>query len=91
MSSPRIKIFDAHGQYQASTHDHAAAGALMGLYGEGATVRLGHSKRDIIWTEGEDGDAYECYDLIADAIAAHDQKVDEALEAMAEALGRPLS
>lgn len=73
-ATPRIKIFDRDGVYQASTHDYAAAGALMGLYGEGATVRLGHSKRDIIWTEGTDGSAYECYDLIADAIAAHDAK-----------------
>lgn len=37
MSAPRIKIFDAEGRYQASTHDYAAAGALMGLYGDGAT------------------------------------------------------
>lgn len=74
MATPRIKIFDAEGQYQASTHDYAAAGALMGLYGDGATVRLGHSKKDIIWTEGQDGSAYECYELIADAIAAVDAK-----------------
>lgn len=79
MSAPRIKIFDAHGQFQASTHDYAAAGALMGLYGEGATVRLGHGKKDIIWTEGTDGSAYECYDLIADAISAHDAKAAEAI------------
>lgn len=83
MATPRIKIFDAHGQYQASTHDYAAAGALMGLYGDGATVRLGHSKRDIVWTEGEGGlSAYECYDLIADAIHAHDAKADAAIQKM---------
>lgn len=74
MGTPRIKIFDADGNYQASTHDYAAAGALMGLYGDGATVRVGHSKKDIIWTEGRDGSAYECYELIADAIAAADAK-----------------
>lgn len=85
MATPRIKIFDAEGQYQASTHDYAAAGALMGLYGEGATVRLGHSKADIIWTEGENGSAYECYELIADAIAAHDAEVNAALDRMVNA------
>lgn len=82
MATPRIKIFDADGQYQASTHDYAAAGALMGLYGGGATVRLGHSKRDIIWTEGADGNAYECYELIADAIQKRDAEVDAEIQRM---------
>ena len=82
MGTPRIKIFDAAGKYQASTHDYAAAGALMGLYGDGATVRLGHSKKEIIWTEGQDGEAYTCYELIADAIQAHDAAADARLAEM---------
>ena len=74
MATPSIKVFDASGNYQASTHDYAAAACLMGLYGFGATVRLGHAKKDTIWTEGKDGEAWVDYDLIADAIEQHRAK-----------------
>ena len=80
MSAPRIKVFDASGKYQASTHDYAAASALMGLYGEGATVRLGHAKKDVIWTEGQDGLAADNYDVLAGVIAQRDQQAKENLE-----------
>jgi len=67
-AAPQIKIFDATGKYQASAHDYAAAACLMGLYGDGATIRLGHSKKETVWTQGIDGDATENYDCIYDAI-----------------------
>ena len=82
MPSPQIKIFDASGLYQASTHDYCAAAALMGLYGEGATVRLGHSKKETVWTEGMDGSAADCYELIADAIDNWRAKQRAVLEGM---------
>lgn len=75
MATPRLKVFDTQGQYQASAHDYAAAACLMGLYGEGATIRLGHSKKDVIWTEGQDGSVADNYDLLAEVIEAHDAKV----------------
>lgn len=82
MGTPRIKVFDAQGQYQASTHDYAAAACLMGLYGEGATVRLGHSKRDVIWTESKDGSVAENFDLLAEVIEAHDAKARAYIDKM---------
>lgn len=83
MGTPRIKVFDAAGQYQASTHDYAAAACLMGLYGDGATVRLGHSKRDVIWTEGQDGSVADNFDHLAEVIAAHDERVHAYLRKIA--------
>lgn len=82
MATPRIKIFDAQGQYQASTHDYAAAACLMGLYGEGATVRLGHGKKDVIWTEGQDGRAADNFDLLSEVIEARDARVAASLDRM---------
>lgn len=82
MGTPRIKVFDAQGQYQASAHDYAAAACLMGLYGEGATVRLGHSKKDVIWTEGKDGSAADNFDVLAEVIDAHDARVQAAFDKM---------
>ena len=73
-STPRLKVFDAGGIYQAACHDYAAAALLMSLYGDGATIRLGHSKRDIIWTEGVDGNGSESYDAVGDAIDAEDAR-----------------
>lgn len=82
MTAPRIKVFDAYGKYQASTHDYAAAACLMALYGDGATVRLGHSKKDVIWTEGQDGNLAEDYDQLAEVIAADDERIAAALDKM---------
>lgn len=69
-ASPFWKIFDAHGKYQASCHDLGAAAALMAFYGDGATVRTGHTKRHIVYTEGKDGIASESYDVVAHWIEA---------------------
>jgi len=82
MTTPAIKVFDASGTYQASTHDYAAAATLMGLYGDGATVRLGHAKKDTVWTEGKDGAAWENYDLVGEAIEAYYAEQRAILEKM---------
>lgn len=64
-ASPRWKVFDSHGKYQASCHELEAAACLTGFYGPGATIRTGHSKRHIVWAEGEHApDSY-------DAVVAH--------------------
>jgi len=61
--SPRYKIYDAAGEYQASVKDLTLAGGLMAILGEGATVRDGH--RLVIYTEGIDGDSGNSYDDVA--------------------------
>lgn len=73
-ASPKYKVYDAHGEYQASVKDIESGACLMGMYGDGATIRLGH--RVILWTEGaEDRPAGESYDHVAivafERIAGH--------------------
>jgi hypothetical protein len=64
--APRWKVFDARGDYQAACKEIEAAAALMGLYGEGASIRLGHAKSNTVWIEGEeDQPAMESYDFVA--------------------------
>lgn len=65
--SPKWKVFDADGRYQAACKEIEAAAALMGFYGEGATIRFDHAKSATVWTEGlESQSAMESYDYVAD-------------------------
>ena len=82
MPTPQIKVFDANGQYQASCHDYAAAAVLASFYGDGATVRLGHSKKDTVWIEGQTGEAANDYDAVGEAIIAENERRDAAVRAM---------
>lgn len=51
----------------ASCHEIEAAASLMGFYGDGATIRIDHSKKFTIWTEGsEEQSAVESYDYVAE-------------------------
>lgn len=64
-ASPAYKVYDAGGTYQAACKDIAAAALLMGLYGDGATIRLDHKL--VLWTEGAEGQpAFESYDHVAE-------------------------
>lgn len=84
--TPKYKVFDSHGTYQAACKDYAAAAALMGLYGDGATIRTGHAKRDIVWTEGEETQpAYESYDHVAEV--ASDREFRKNVTAMRKSYG----
>lgn len=65
--SPRYKVYDANGTYQAACKDVAAAAALCAFYGEGSTIRADHRK--VVWTDGADGDAAESYDRVAEVVA----------------------
>lgn len=67
-ASPKFKIFDSNGCYQASCKQPEAAACLAGMYGNGATVRTGHRKKDIVWTEGADGDAADSVDIATEVI-----------------------
>ena len=61
-SSPALKIYTAEGEYVGSAKDVIGASVMVQVYGEGSTIRLGHSKKAIAWTQGADGDATESYD-----------------------------
>jgi hypothetical protein len=54
-AAPQWKVYDAAGVYQAACKEIEAAAALMGFYGNGATIRSGHGK--IVFTEGGDANA----------------------------------
>ena len=53
--SPRYKIYDAQGNYQAAAKDaYGALGAALIGYGEGATVRTSHRVKDTVLTITEE-------------------------------------
>ncbi len=76
--SPNWKIFDDKGKYQAACKEPEAAACLMNFYGDGSTIRYGHQKRDIAWTEGVDGHAFESYDEVAERCLALVARIREA-------------
>jgi len=62
-ATPRFKIFSPLGEYVASCVHLEDAAALVALYGDGAQVRDGHTKKSTLWTEGaEQISAGESYD-----------------------------
>jgi hypothetical protein len=72
-ASPDWKVYDAQGVYQAACKEVEAAAAMMGFYGDGATIRWGH--RIVVWTEGaEEQPAGESYDEVA---ALAEQRINQ--------------
>ena len=72
-ASPQFKVYtskDAGEEYIGCTKYASDAAVLISVLGEGATIRNGHQRRDIVWTEGWDGLAGESYDTVEDAINA---------------------
>lgn len=67
-ASPRYKVYDSDGTYQAACKKVEAAAAVVALYGPGATIRLGHSK--VVWNEGLDGEAGESYDEVVHTVVS---------------------
>ena len=70
--APRFKVYNASGEYVAATKFAEDAAALLaGCYGDGATIRDGHRKRDVVWAEGEESQpAGESYDYVAEVVYA---------------------
>lgn len=66
-ASPKYKVYDSTGVYQASVKEIEAGALLMSLYGDGSTIRIGHSFT--VWTEGTDGQGAESYDHVAQVAA----------------------
>jgi hypothetical protein len=68
--APQFKVYNPSGDYVAACKHGEDAAAIVAGYGDGATIRDGHSKRDIVWTEGaESFPAGESYDGVALLIA----------------------
>ena len=68
-ATPRFKVFDSEGVYQAACKRPEEAAAVVALLGQGATIRDGHTKKDIVWHEGaEDQTAGESYDFVASKV-----------------------
>ncbi len=65
-ASPRFKVYDSAGQYQAACKEIEAAASLVAFYGDGATIRDGHAS--ILWIEGRNGWAGESFDRVAQLI-----------------------
>lgn len=67
-ASPRFKVYDAAGTYQAACKEAEIAAACVSCYGDGATIRWDH--RRVLWTEGPTGDGYagESYDHVAQTV-----------------------
>lgn len=52
-ASPRWKIFDSEGEYQASAKDIFLAAMIVSFLGDGAQIRDGH--KFVVWHEGKEG------------------------------------
>lgn len=64
-ASPRYKVFNPEGEYVASCKHIEDAAALVANYGNGATIRDGHSPKNAVWTEGKESQpAAESYDFV---------------------------
>ena len=67
MSTPSFKVYTPEGEYIGCVRDAEDAAALVGLRGDGGTIRWQH--RHIVWREGrEDWLAGESYDQTAAVI-----------------------
>ena len=64
-ATPPWKVYRANGDYLAATISPEYAAMLLSALGDdGATIRHGHTRKDIAWTEGEDGYAANSYDRV---------------------------
>lgn len=66
--TPQIKVYNPAGEYVAACVHAEEAGCLAAFLGDGATLRDGHAKRDIFWTEGPDSRAGNSYDAVAQSL-----------------------
>ncbi len=64
-SAPRWKVYTAENKYRGACVEVEGAAALVSLYGDGATIRDGHPRKQIVWTDGVDGSAGDSYDSVA--------------------------
>lgn len=68
-ATPKLKVFNAKGEYIAACKHPEDAAAIVNIRGDGSTIRDGHGKSDIVWTEGaESKPAGESYDFVAETV-----------------------
>ena len=68
-AAPRFKVFDDTNEYIAAFKYADDAAVLVSARGEGYTIRVGHSKKDIVWHEGqEEFSAGKSYDRVAETV-----------------------
>lgn len=81
-AAPQLKIYDQDGNYEGAVkHAETAAAIIAGVGQDGWTIRDGHGKRDIVWTEGaESQPAAESYDRVAGTVyqRIRDRRYDRA-------------
>ena len=81
MASPRFKVYDEDGKYQAACKHAEAAANLVTMYGDGSTIRDDHGP--IVWREGpnHDGCGFNSYDgtarVVWDRIQANELKAQQ--------------
>jgi hypothetical protein len=66
--APRLKVYGPSGEYVASCKYAEDAAAVVAAHGTGSTIRLGHRKADVAYTDGIDGDAGDSYDAVAEVV-----------------------
>lgn len=76
--SPKWKVYDANGKYQAACKEIEAAAVLASWYEHGATIRFGHPKKCTVWTEGPDGIATDNYDAVINIVCVRYREIQEA-------------
>lgn len=69
-ASPRFKVYNSVGEYEAACKSPEAAAAIIaGIGYDGWTIRDGHSFKHVVWTEGaEELPASESFDTVAATI-----------------------
>ena len=73
-ASPRWKIYTRFDEYIGSAKEISLAAAMMTVLGTGATIRNGHTKGSIVFTEGQLNSSGkpiysgESYDVVAEAV-----------------------
>lgn len=73
--SPQLKIYNTVGEYVASCKHHEDAAAIIGVYGNGAIVRFGHKRKNVLWTEGkEEFSVKSSYDQAATVMRQREEK-----------------
>ena len=70
---PQYKVFNSLRKYVASCKEIQDAAYLAQSYGEGASVRIGHSKKDTVLLIDADHDSKSIDELTQDAIAGEEQ------------------
>ncbi len=69
-ATPKLKVYNAHGEYVAAFKHAEDAAAFVAMAGPGVTIRDGYGKKDTVWHEGKEAQsAAESFDFVAKVVA----------------------